>query len=163
MYFVLQRYALKSDCMLQKHYYLHREWIKMCGKTSCDALLCVVAQVTFCSCPTTDGELPNYRRRVAQLQTASCPTTDGELPDYRRQVARLLAGICRLRTAGCPTACRYLADCTRILARVQVCIRASTGGGIGAKEETPVRAAESLPRTTATGSRGDADSGWSRR
>ena len=82
MYFVLQRYALKSDCMLQKHYYLHREWIKMCGNTSCDALLCVVAQVTFCSCPT---------------------------------------------------ACRYLADCTRILARVQVCIRASTGGGIGSK------------------------------
>ena len=104
MYFVLQRYALKSDCMLQKHYYLHREWIKMCGNTSCDALLCVVAQVTFCSCPTTDGELPDYRRQVARLQTTSCPT-----------------------------ACRYLADCTRILARVQVCIRASTGGGIGSK------------------------------
>ena len=45
MYFVLQRYALKSDCMLQKHYYLHREWIKMCGNTSCDALLYVSGQV----------------------------------------------------------------------------------------------------------------------
>ena len=83
MYFVLQRYALKSDCMLQKHYYLHREWIKMCGNTSCDALLCVVAQVTFCSCPTTDGKLPDYRRQVARLLAGTWPTAHGYLPGYR--------------------------------------------------------------------------------
>lgn len=75
MYFVLQRYALKSDCMLQKHYYLHREWIKMCGNTSCDALLCVVAQVTFCSCPTTDGELPDCLPVLGRLHTDTCPGT----------------------------------------------------------------------------------------
>ena len=69
------------------------------------------------SCPTTDGELPNYRWRVAQLQMASCPTTDGELPNYTRRVAqpqaliRAITGFyptnqmpvfARLRTGTCP-------------------------------------------------------------
>ena len=102
MYFVLQRYALKSDCMLQKHYYLHREWIKMCGNTSCDALLCVVAQVTFCSCPTTDGELPNYRRQVARLQTTSCPTACRYLPAADGRLPDCLPVLGRLHTDTCP-------------------------------------------------------------
>ena len=92
----------------------------MCGNTSCDALLCVVAQVTFCSCPTTDGELPDCLPVLGRLHTDTSPST-GVYPGKYGRWDR------------------------------------------GTKEETPVRAAESLPRTTATDSRGDADSGWSRR